>query len=491
MCIRDSFSTVLLAQEKLKEGFLMLESGNYEAAKVFFADTSLPESYARTAKICYGRALGLGGNAAAALSIFRELALAYPSDHEISLNLAEAMLWNEDYEEAIVTYQSLLDENPTSFVANYGMANANAAINNDELALRFMGRALSIQPDNEQAHIAKNSILLKRAYNLYKSGAAAKALSVLTTIDSVYIDIKKIENLKASINEATKSVVSFEHTRDIDSQDNESSSYGVNVNFMFTDRHRIAMSAGYRQLQDGEGATGTQQRMSFSDKVKLGKRIQLEAGLGLVGSTYGETKDTRVSSKIQFSGHLTDKLYTMAGYAYDNLDFNLALLDNRLLINKYSLTNNYMLSNRLGLYSRLQWQFQSDANRLSSQVFSLYYTFSKPEGIKLGTNASFQSYKFSSSAYFSPESYTHYEVFALLEKRTEKGWLYQLLGNIGQQKISDSPYQATYKIEAKMGYYFKCGLSLMTEVKYNNAVQVNTAGAYTYSLYGLNLSCTL
>ena len=131
------FSTVLLAQEKLKEGFLMLESGNYEAAKVFFADTSLPESYARTAKICYGRALGLGGNAAAALSIFRELALAYPSDHEISLNLAEAMLWNEDYEEAIVTYQSLLDENPTSFVANYGMANANAAINNDELALRL------------------------------------------------------------------------------------------------------------------------------------------------------------------------------------------------------------------------------------------------------------------------------------------------------------------------------------------------------------------
>ena len=484
-------SVNLFSQKELVEGFNLLEERNYEAAQVFFSDSTISQEFTRTAKICYGRALGLGGNSTKALSLFRKLAIEFPEDTEIGLNLAEALLWNNNYEEAIVVYQSLLTENPNSFVANYGFANANAAINKDNLAIRFMDNALAIQPNSEQAHIAKNAILLKMAYNLSKSGNYTEAASLINTIDLKYIEDSKVEQLSQSITQAIKTNISLVHNSDKDSQENESTYYGLTIDFMFADRHRINLQTRYRQMADAKGSAATQQRIALSDKIKLGKKLDFHMGLGVIGSAYEKYQDTRIITSTRLSGHLSEKLYTELGYEYDNLDFNLSLLKSELLINKYTLAANYMLTSRLGIYSRLQWQVQSDANQLNSRIFSIYYSPNPNLGLKLGSNLSFQSYKYFSDAYFSPELYRHYEFFVLLEKTRQSGWTYSLLSNWGQQKISDSPYQSTLKIEAKLGYLFKSGVSLMTEVKYNNAVEVNTAGAYTYSIYGVYLSYCL
>ena len=485
------FATALTAQQELEKGFRFLESGDYGAAKTFFANTSLPQSYARTSRICYARAIGLGGESQEALDIFKELAQLYPNDQEVRLNLAEAHLWNNQFVEAKEIYQVILEDNSNSFVANYGYANAQAALDQDDTALLYMHKALSLEPNNNQALVAQNAILLKYAYHSFKSGKYTKSLNLLDAIDARFIDPVKVNQLRGEVQAATRTRVDLTHYQDVDSESNTSRSYGAYLSFMMGERHRLSMTTAYRQLQNAEGSVATQQKVAFSDAIKLGKRFQLNLGGGVTGSAYDDTNDLQVSSSIKFSGQVSDKLYSELSFARDILDYNFTLLESRLVKNQVSLAVNYMFTKRLGLYLQLQWQLQSDDNLMNSQVFSLYYSLSEKPLLRLGSNASFQSYQFSDVAYFSPAVYAHLELFILLEKRSQVGWQYSLLGSVGQQDISDTPRQTTYKAEAKFGYLFKSRLSLLAELRYNTAAQVNTAGAYEYTRYGLHLSYSL
>lgn len=151
---------IIVAQVDMQEGFTMLESGEFEAAKYFFEDILKTNPTNKTAKICHARGLGLSGSKAAALAEFQHMQTHYPGDFEILLNLAEAYMWNKRYTEASQLYSELLELKPDHFVANLGYANANAALKNNQTALQYIDKSIAVDPANESAQVSKKYILL-------------------------------------------------------------------------------------------------------------------------------------------------------------------------------------------------------------------------------------------------------------------------------------------------------------------------------------------
>ncbi len=152
--------------QDMKEGFNYLETGKYQEASLFFEKilTTYPSN--KTAKLCYGRAVGLNGNALRAISIFEELKKEYPNDYEIKLNYAESLLWNKEFKKAEGFYKQLVNEDKSSFPAVLGYANTLSNLKKYEEALLRVNEALLIIPANPNALISRKYIRLGYASKL-------------------------------------------------------------------------------------------------------------------------------------------------------------------------------------------------------------------------------------------------------------------------------------------------------------------------------------
>ncbi len=139
------------AQEALKPGFAMLESGRFQEAVLFFRNYLAADPSNRTALLCYGRATGLSGNVAGAQQIFAGLEQRYPGDFEIGLNVAEACMWAKEYDLGRQKYARLVTRQPGNFPANLGYGNAFSALLQYDSALLYINKALTIQPGNANA----------------------------------------------------------------------------------------------------------------------------------------------------------------------------------------------------------------------------------------------------------------------------------------------------------------------------------------------------
>jgi len=153
----------LLAQVSLEDGFVMLESQEYLKASEFFNNILEEYPQNKTARICYGRAVGLGGDTELGLKIFKSLSVDHPQDYEVELNVAEAYMWQKEFDKAYIVYQKLLEIDSNNYVANLGFANANASMNENTVALRYINKAISISSENQGAKISKKYILLALA----------------------------------------------------------------------------------------------------------------------------------------------------------------------------------------------------------------------------------------------------------------------------------------------------------------------------------------
>ena len=84
-------SSVALAQADLSNGFILLENGQFSAARDFFQPLYEQDQYNnKTVSICYGRAVGLSGQPEVANEIFQRLSVSFPGDLEVLLNLSES-----------------------------------------------------------------------------------------------------------------------------------------------------------------------------------------------------------------------------------------------------------------------------------------------------------------------------------------------------------------------------------------------------------------
>ena len=153
------FSLQSFGQE-MKEGFTYLETGLYNKAEVFFEEILKEYPANKTARLCYGRSVGLNGDAEKAVVLFKKLQEDYPTDFEVKLNYSESLLWNKNYTKAKTYYKTLLKENSKSFPALLGYANTLSNLNEFEEALIYADKALIVLPGNKNALVSKKYMRL-------------------------------------------------------------------------------------------------------------------------------------------------------------------------------------------------------------------------------------------------------------------------------------------------------------------------------------------
>ena len=175
-----------VAQASMEYGFKLLEEAKYDSAASYFEDQLEKYPKNKTTHICYGRAIGLGGNAKKALDHFESLKSDYPEDFEVLLNIAEANMWNKQYENASEIYKNLLEIDSLNFVANQGYANALASLKMNSKALVFINKALTIAPLNSGAMLSKKYILLALAEEARNAWQYKSAHQYLDELESMF-----------------------------------------------------------------------------------------------------------------------------------------------------------------------------------------------------------------------------------------------------------------------------------------------------------------
>jgi tetratricopeptide (TPR) repeat protein len=124
----------------------------------------------------------LSGEAKVARNHFTEMKIQYPDNTELELNYAESLMWSKAYEEAKKSYQVLYNNDPSSFPAVLGYANALSNLLDYNNAAEYIDKALSIQPGNANALQSRKYILLGLANQL-------KINSKYVEADSVFIEL--------------------------------------------------------------------------------------------------------------------------------------------------------------------------------------------------------------------------------------------------------------------------------------------------------------
>ncbi|MFY7671052.1 tetratricopeptide repeat protein [Tenacibaculum sp. MEBiC06402] len=182
--------------QDMKKGFSLLETGKYEQAERFFEAILKDYPTNKTARLCYGRAVGLNGNSEKAITIFKNLLEKYPSDYEIKLNYAESLLWNKNFSTAKDYYIKLVEENSQSFPALLGYANTLSNLKEYNKALDFVNKALKVSPGNNNALISKKYIRFGLANNKIQNQKYLDAENILMeNLNDFDNDTETLQNL--------------------------------------------------------------------------------------------------------------------------------------------------------------------------------------------------------------------------------------------------------------------------------------------------------
>lgn len=173
------FITFSISAQEMQEGFEHLEKGDFKKAESFFEAILKEYPENKTAKICYGRAVGLNSDPQKAVQLFSSLLEDYPQDLEVQLNYAESLLWSKQYEKAKVYYAGLVEENPDNFAALLGYANTFSNLKEYENALSYVNKALVVSPENPNAMTSKKYMRLGFAYTQMQAQDYENSLALL------------------------------------------------------------------------------------------------------------------------------------------------------------------------------------------------------------------------------------------------------------------------------------------------------------------------
>ena len=198
--------------QNMQEGFTNLEKGEFAKAAIFFEDILKTYPDNKTAKLCYGRAVGLSSSPEKATLLFDDLLKTYPDDFEIQLNYAECMLWNKNFIDAKPYYFGLISKHPESFPALLGYANTLSNLKEYKEALEYVNKALVVSVKNPNALVSKKYIRMGYANQFVQKQDYKTALSLL---DENFEDFPKDKETlmnKANIFLTTKDIKNAKKT---------------------------------------------------------------------------------------------------------------------------------------------------------------------------------------------------------------------------------------------------------------------------------------
>ncbi|PKB42769.1 tetratricopeptide repeat protein [Cellulophaga sp. RHA19] len=195
-----------VAQEDFSPGFKMLENGEFKDAKDFFEPLSKTYPNNKTVQLCYGRAVGLSGNPEKANTIFANLLKKHPNDFEVQINYNESFLWANQFKEAKPLYADLVANNPSNFAAILGYANTLSNLKEYKDALKWVNKAIEVDPKNNGAKVSRKYIKLGYANYYVNNQNYKKGESLLKEILTDFTDDKDALLNLANIYLITKNV---------------------------------------------------------------------------------------------------------------------------------------------------------------------------------------------------------------------------------------------------------------------------------------------
>jgi tetratricopeptide (TPR) repeat protein len=207
----------------MNSGFALLETGQFGDAETFFENilTDHPEN--KTARLCYGRAVGLNGRPARAKSIFDELLSREPNDLELKLNYAESLLWNKEFTQARTYYEALMSIYPEHPTVLLGYANTLSNLKEYESALEYINILLGADTTNTSARISRKYIRLGLAASRATAGEYSEAESLLQqnllefeddrdtelNLVNIYLQTNELEKAETVYARLTDTVISY------------------------------------------------------------------------------------------------------------------------------------------------------------------------------------------------------------------------------------------------------------------------------------------
>lgn len=165
--------------QEMKKGFAYLDTEKYQEAEIFFKRILEKYPTNKTAKLCYGRAVGLNGNPEEATTLLSRLLGDFPNDFEVKLNYAESLLWSQQYTSAERYYEKLVRKDSLSFPALLGYANTLSNLQKFDNAIIYVDKALAVIPGNQNALISKKHIRLGLANNQLKAQKYIESENIL------------------------------------------------------------------------------------------------------------------------------------------------------------------------------------------------------------------------------------------------------------------------------------------------------------------------
>ncbi|MFD2542775.1 tetratricopeptide repeat protein [Lacinutrix gracilariae] len=200
--------------QDMQEGFTYLETGKYAKAETFFQNILQEHPDNKTARLCYGRAIGLNGKPEEANTLFTNLLADYPTDFEVKLNYGESLLWNSNFTKAKTYFKGLIDQDPKSFPALLSYANTLSNLKEYEEALKYVDKALEVLPGNPNALTSKKYMYLGYAYQKQQSQKYDEAeyllkqnltlfnndKDTLLNLANLYLIANRLEDAKATYN---------------------------------------------------------------------------------------------------------------------------------------------------------------------------------------------------------------------------------------------------------------------------------------------------
>lgn len=190
----------------MSKGFKFLENGNFENAESFFKGILENNPTNKTARLCYGRAVGLSGEPKKANALFSDLLKEYPGDFEVEINYNESYLWSKDYESAKPLYKKLVADFPDKFGAVLGYANTLSNLKEYKLALEWVDKAIALDPKNQSALVSKKYMRLGYANEFVNNQQYAEGETYLKSIFKDFPEDKDALKNLANLYLITKSV---------------------------------------------------------------------------------------------------------------------------------------------------------------------------------------------------------------------------------------------------------------------------------------------
>lgn len=472
---------LLYSQNEIDKGFKMLEKGQFDLAEQFF-ETYI-ENYPNnlTAKLCFGRAVGLNGNPEKALSIFNGLLELQPNNIEFQINKAESFLWLKRYKDGLKLYESIKTLDPDNPVVYMGIANSYSSLNQYSQAITYYKKSLDLD----------NTILgtkIGLAYTYHANNENKKALNIISEILVQDSNQKNILDLKTKIEKLYKPEVSQDFKLTFDSGDNRNVHLETKFKYPIDTKQELLFRYNYSNFKnDVSLLKANQHTINLGYNINLKNTIKTVFDLGyLVSNSAMSYSDVIFKMGLETKLRYNQNLNIYIAKEYHNFNVDLINLD----IAQYNGIVNYhwFSKSRIGVYGQYIYTIQTDDNVRNLGFLSLYYSFNTKQLIKLGFNGNYIAFKEAKpTQYFSPQYYTLGEAFTEVKLRTNnKKFEFGALGAIGIQSFDNNSSQSSYRVESNLTYKTNNHFRAKLYGNHSNIAASNAAG-FEFSSIGLNL----